>query len=131
LLVDEVRPKVRDHLLSNAKEKNVVIDEINVQIDHVHILVSLSSDQKVDEVVKLLKGESSHWINSENIIKPKFSWQRGYGAFSVSPSHVDVVRDYILGQDEHHRKKSFAEEYQAILREYGFADWETDESVSG
>ncbi len=130
LLVERVRPIVRQHILSNAKEKGIVIDEINVQIDHVHILVSLSSDMRVDEVVKLLKGESSHWINSENVIGPKFRWQRGYGAFSVSRSHLDVVRKYIKGQDEHHRTTTFAEEYAEFLREHGFTDIETDGSVS-
>jgi len=103
---------------------------MSVQVDHLHLLVSLRSDQKVDEVAKLIKGESSHWINSENIVKPKFSWQRGYGAFSISPSHVEAVRKYILGQDEHHRKRTFAEEYRTILKRYGFADGKTDESVS-
>ena len=110
-------------------EKNIHIDTINVQIDHLHVLVALSRDQKIDDIVRLLKGESSHWINSEDIIRQKFSWQRGYGAFSLSPSHLKSVRAYIRNQDEQHRKKTFAEEYQPILKKYGFADLESDESV--
>lgn len=125
-LINEVRPKVTEHLIANAKVKNISIDTINVQIDHLHALVALSSDQKIDDIARLLKGESSHWINAENIIREKFSWQRGYGAFSVSPSHLESVRTYIKNQDEHHRKKTFREEYETILRKYGFSETETD-----
>jgi putative transposase len=128
-LTVDARPKAFEHLIQNAREKGIYVECMNIQIDHIHLLVNLPSDQKIDDVVKLLKGESSHWINSENIIKSKFSWQRGYGAFSVSPSHIEAVRKYIIGQDEHHRKKTFTEEYKMILNKYGFTDMETDESV--
>ncbi len=127
-LISSVREKVKEHLSQNAKDKEIEIQCINVQIDHVHILINLRSDQKVDDIVKLLKGESSHWINSEDIIKNKFVWQRGYGAFSVSQSRVEDVKNYIMGQDEHHRKKTFFEEYKAILEKYGFDRMEIDES---
>jgi putative transposase len=129
MLSKDARPKVREHILGYAKEKGIDIDAINVQTEHVHLLLNLKSDQKVEDVVKLIKGESSHWVNSENLIHPKFAWQRGYGAFSVSPSHLDAVRKYIENQDEHHRKKTFAEELKTILRKYGFNETETDESV--
>ena len=129
LLKSDIKPVIEQHIVQYATSKGIRIDCINVQIEHVHVLISLSSDQKVDEVVKFLKGESSHWINSENLIHPKFSWQRGYGAFSISSSHIVAVREYIKNQDEHHRKKSFAEELNAILLKYGFSAMETDESV--
>lgn len=104
-----------------AKNNNIEILSINIQSNHLHLLISLRSDQKVDEIVKRLKGESSHWINSENIIKPKFSWQRGYGAFSISSSHLEAVKNYIKNQDEHHRKVSFIDEYKKILTKYGYS----------
>ncbi|MBI3365408.1 MAG: transposase [Ignavibacteriae bacterium] len=88
------------------------------------MLIHLRSNQKIDDIVKLLKGESSHWINAENLIRPKFSWQRGYGAFSISSSHVEAIREYIQNQEEHHRKKTYREEMISILRKYGF---ESDE----
>jgi REP element-mobilizing transposase RayT len=123
------RPQVERHLAENAWKNKILIDTLNVQIDHVHMLISLSSDQKIDDIARLLKGESSHWINEESIISGKFSWQRGYAAFSVNPMELDAVRWYIKNQDEHHRQKTFAEEYRSILEEHGFSIPETDESV--
>jgi REP element-mobilizing transposase RayT len=119
-LGDEVRPKVQNHVLIYAQTKNISIDTIGIQKEHIHLLVSMRSNQNIDDVAKLLKGESSHWINSENLIKPKFSWQRGYGAFSISPSHLDAVRTYINNQDEHHRNKSYSEEVADLLTKYGY-----------
>lgn len=117
----EIRDIVKNHILKYAKDNNIEILSINIQSDHLHLLISLRSDQKVDEIVKRLKGESSHWINSENIIKPKFSWQRGYGAFSISSSHLEAVKNYIKNQDEHHKKVSFIDEYKKILTKYGYS----------
>lgn len=131
LLNVRIRPIVEKHILGYAKSNGITIEALNVQSEHVHALINLSSDQKVEEIVKLCKGESSHWINSENLIPQKFSWQRGYGTFSVIPSHYQKVISYIKNQDEHHRRITFAEEYRAILRKYGFAYQETDESVWG
>jgi putative transposase len=129
LLVKDVRSLVEKHILDYSEAKEINILSIKTQIDHVHVLISLGSDQKVDDLVKLMKGESSHWINSENLIRSKFSWQRGYGAFSVSSSHVEVVKKYILNQDEHHRTKTYGEELRTILQKYGYSLSETDESV--
>ena len=115
-----VRPNLQQHILEYAQTKRISIMTIGIQKEHVHVLASIRSDQNIDDVVKLLKGESSHWINSENLIKPKFSWQRGYGAFSLSPSHIEAVRGYINNQDEHHRKKSYIEEISDLLIKYGY-----------
>ena len=117
----EIRDTIKNHILKYAKENNIEILSINIQSDHLHLLISLRSDQKVDDIVKRLKGESSHWINSENIIKPKFSWQRGYGAFSISSSHLEAVKNYIKNQDEHHEKVSYVDEYKKILNKYGYS----------
>lgn len=125
------RPRIERHIRSYAKENEIMLDIVNVQVEHVHELIYLLSNQQVDQIAKLLKGESSHWINDNNVLPQRFSWQRGYGAFSVSPSHLNVVRRYIAQQDEHHRTKTFLEEYNEILGKYGFDPiGETDESVS-
>jgi putative transposase len=115
-----VQQKIRQHLVEYAKTNDIIIIASAIQIEHVHLLINLNSNQQVDNIVKLLKGESSHWINSENLIRPKFSWQRGYGAFTISLSQIDVVKKYINHQDEHHQKISFTEEWQKILLKYGF-----------
>ncbi|MCZ6775353.1 MAG: IS200/IS605 family transposase [Ignavibacteria bacterium] len=129
LLTKEARPQVLEHIAAYGRDNNISIDSLNLQMDHVHVLITLLSNQKIDDIVRLPKGESSHWINAENIIPQKFSWQRGYGAFSVSFSQVELVRQYIRNQDEHHRKNSFSEEFDAMLRKHGFDPVQTDESV--
>jgi putative transposase len=119
ILTDKVRPQLRNHLIHYAAENSITIDSINVQVEHVHTLIELKSNQSIDYPIKLIKGESSHWMNEQDIIPCKFSWQRGYGAFSVGYSQIDMVRDYIARQDEHHRHKSFLEEYTNFIEEYG------------
>jgi putative transposase len=123
-LNNDVRPLLHRHFLDYARQQDIAIDALNVQMEHVHAFIHLRSDQKVDDVVKMLKGESSHWINSENLIQLKFSWQRGYGAFSVSVSQLTTVRRYINNQDRHHAKKTFCEKVDEIVTKYGFGSEE-------
>ena len=116
----ELLPQLMEHIRGNAAEKNIWLDTINAVSDHAHALISLKADQTVAKVAQLLKGESSHWINDKNLTRFKFEWQDEYIAISVSESAVDSVRAYVRNQEEHHRKKSFGEEYQEFLKEYGF-----------
>ena len=74
----------------------------------------------LSDFTKMIKGASSHWMNEQNLIQEKFSWQRGYGAFSVSASQLDAVKKYIRNQDEHDKRKTFEEEYQEWKKNYGF-----------
>jgi Transposase IS200 like len=74
------------------------------------------------------KGDSSHWINENKLIPERFAWGRGYGAFSVSHSDVPRVAAYIAGQEEHHKKKTFAEEYELFVKRYGL-EWQLSVSV--
>jgi putative transposase len=88
--------------------------------DHVHILCLLSKNHAVSKVVGELKRASSVWAKTkEERIFSKFFWQNGYGAFSIGRSEVDAVRAYIESQQEHHRRRTFQEEYRAFLEEYG------------
>ena len=121
LLEREIRTKVFDHIRENAGRKNIHLDTIGGYLEHAHALISLSSDQTIAKTVQLLKGESSYWVNENSLIKPKFGWQDEYFAVSVSESMVEKVREYIRHQEEHHRKKSFTEEYEEFLRGYGFS----------
>ena len=74
-----------------------------VNADHVHALIDLPTNLSIEELIQLLKGSSSHWVNANNILRGKFAWGRGYGGFSVSESNVKRVAEYIAGQEEHHR----------------------------
>jgi REP element-mobilizing transposase RayT len=101
-------------------EKQAVYMKINfVNADHVHALLDLPTSLSVEKVVQLLKGSSSHWINSNNVVTGKFAWGRGYGAFSVSQSNVNRVARYIADQEEHHRVRTFAEELREFITRHG------------
>ena len=86
--------------------------------DHVHILCLLSKKTTVVELLEKVKSHSSKWIKTKGNGFENFYWQNGYGAFSVNPSEIEVVKNYILNQEEHHRKKSFQEEFVAFLKKY-------------
>ena len=94
--------------------------------DHTHALIDLPTNKCIEEVIKLFKGSSSHWINQQQMLKGHSSWGRGYGAFSVSHSDVDRVARYIANQEEHHRKRTYAEEFEIFVKRYGL-EWR-DES---
>ena len=94
-LTDSIRPTVFQHIRENAKKKDIFLDFINGYREHVHALISLGADQTIAQIVKLLKGESSHWINSNGLLRSKFAWQREYFCVSVSESMLDKTRNYI------------------------------------
>jgi putative transposase len=116
----ELRQKVWFHIKENAKEKGIFIDYVNGYSDHCHCLVSLGSDQTIQKIMQLIKGESAFWINKNNLCKEKFEWQDEYFAVSVSESIIDKVRNYIKNQEQHHSKKSFEEEYNEFIDKYNF-----------
>ncbi len=87
--------------------------------DHVHILCRLAKTQSVSNVVEHIKASSSKWLKTQG--SPTFAWQRGYGAFSVSQSHVAPVTSYIEKQEQHHRTMTFEEEFRLILKRYRVA----------
>ena len=85
--------------------------------DHIHILFGLRPTQSLSSLMQEVKRDSSEWINKEKLIRGRFSWQEGYGAFSYSKSHIDKVVKYILNQKEHHQKRTFIDEYKKILED--------------
>ncbi len=117
-LLEEPRIKVLDHIKENAKKKNIYIDTINGEPDHIHCLFGLNADMALSKAINLLKGESSNWINKQNLIKYKFEWADDYFAASVSESQLNKVRAYIRNQKEHHRKVTFEEEYNKFIKAY-------------
>ncbi|MDR0941700.1 MAG: IS200/IS605 family transposase [Bacteroidales bacterium] len=86
--------------------------------DHVHILFGFRPTQALSNLMQEVKRDSSEWINKEKFTMGKFSWQEGYGAFSYSKSHISQVANYIETQAEHHKKRSFIEEYRKILQDF-------------
>lgn len=86
--------------------------------NHIHIFLGLNVDESVSDLMQAVKRNSSLWINQNNKTQNRFEWQKGYGAFSYSKSHVNAVINYIKRQEEHHRKKAFREEYKQILRNF-------------
>jgi len=86
--------------------------------DHVHALFLLSKNHSIAEIVYEVKRGSSKWIKTQDPKLKKFHWQDGYGAFSVSQSHVEQVRRYIAGQERHHRRVTFQDEFRKFLRKY-------------
>jgi putative transposase len=112
--------------LSNYSEDKGIYMKINYfNPEHVHTLIDLPTNKNIEEVVQLFKGSSSHWINEEKLLGGKFSWGRGYGAFSVSHSDVARVATYIARQEEHHAKKSFRHEFKLFVQKYGL-EWHDD-----
>ncbi|QTN30899.1 IS200/IS605 family transposase [Akkermansiaceae bacterium] len=86
--------------------------------DHIHLLVGLKPADSIPDLIRALKAESSKWIKAE-LGRTAFAWQEGYGVFSVSASALEKVREYVLGQEEHHRTRTFKEEYVAMLEKCG------------
>ena len=119
-LNDEIRQSVFNHIKENAKKKQILIDTINGYKEHIHCLLSIKSDQNIATIVQLLKGESSFWINKTGLIKHKFDRQDEYFAVSVSESQLDTVRTYIIKQENHHKKKTFQEEYNEFIKKFNF-----------
>jgi putative transposase len=87
--------------------------------DHVHLLCRLAKTLSVSELVRELKRESSKWLKDQSPDLSSFYWQSGYGAFSISPGHVEALAAYIANQEEHHKKESFQDEFRRLLRLYG------------
>jgi len=119
-LTAEIRQKVFGHIRENARSKDIRLDFINGYVDHVHCLISLGTDQTIEKIMQLIKGESSFWINKNNLCKTKFQWQDEYFAVSVSESILESVRKYIADQEEHHRTKSFDDEFEGFMKRAGF-----------
>jgi putative transposase len=99
-----------------AKEQKSII--VNGVADHIHCFIGLKPSMAVSDLMRDVKNNSSNFINDRKFVKGKFSWQEGYGAFSYSHSQMDEVYKYILNQEEHHKKKTFKEEYIGFLNRF-------------
>jgi putative transposase len=96
--------------------------QINSEPDHIHILIGMRPDQSISAIMQEVKADSSRWINEQKLCVEKFAWQEGYGAFSYSKRQVPDIIRYIQNQEQHHRKKSFLNEYREYLTAFEI-DW--------
>ena len=119
-LIPDLRERLWPYLGGIAKQNQMKTLAIGGAADHVHILLSLPATLSVAKAVQLLKGNSSKWIRETFPKMRSFAWQEGYGAFSVGISGVDATVIYINNQTEHHRKRSFREEFIAMLQKHHF-----------
>ena len=120
IISDELKPLLLSHIKQNAIAKGIFIDTLNCVKDHIHLLISLGTEQTISKIAMLIKGESSFWVNNQKLIRQKFEWQDEYIALSVSESGIDKVRQYIMNQQDHHKKKTFTQEYEEFLNVHGF-----------
>ena len=100
------------------RNNNHKLLSINGMPDHIHILFGLRPVQSISDLLQDIKGSSSKWINEKGFVRGRFYWQEGYGAFSYSKSQLQQVIGYIVNQQEHHRKKTFLEEYKELLHDF-------------
>jgi putative transposase len=113
LIPRERQSDLYGYMAGIAKSEGFGLLEVGGTANHVHLLILLPATYPLAQAVRKIKGGSSRWMGTE------FAWQEGYGAFSVSPSQVSVVRQYIRSQEEHHGKRSFEEEFVSLLRHCG------------
>lgn len=118
LITPELQERIRPFLGGIARQNKMKAIEVGGVADHVHILLSLPSTMAVSKAMQLIKGGSSKWIHETFPKYYEFAWQDEYGAFSVSVSQLDKTIEYIKGQEEHHRKITFQEEFLALLKKH-------------
>src|SRR6266436_9611222 len=121
LITDDKQPTLYDYMGGILRSHGGLSLEINGMPDHVHLLAKLRPDEAVSNVLRDLKANASGWMHKVFPSLKNFSWQRGYGAFTVSQSNVAAVRQYIARQKEHHRNISFRDEFIQFLRENDIA----------
>ena len=114
-LAEAIRERLFAYLGGMARENGMNALEIGGVADHVHLLLSIPASLAVSKALQLLKGGSSHWLKTTFPNMTEFAWQDGYAAFTISQSQLDDVQTYIRSQPEHHRTKTFVEEYKTFL----------------
>jgi putative transposase len=119
LVAPSKREILQRYIAGIIKNNNQKLLAIYANPDHVHLLIGINSlNFKISDFVREIKANSSRFINEEKWLNGKFNWQEGYGAFSYSKSQIDKVVNYILNQEEHHKKRSFKEEYLELLNKF-------------
>jgi REP element-mobilizing transposase RayT len=118
LITEEWRDELYKYITGIIKNNGHKLLTIGGMPDHIHLLIGLRPTQSLSDLMQSVKGDSSEWINKNNFVSGRFSWQEGYGAFSYSRSQLDNVIKYINSQEQHHTKKSFINEYKEFLQKF-------------
>jgi REP element-mobilizing transposase RayT len=118
LLDDALKPRLFAYVKAIVQAHGGRLHNINGAEDHLHLLLSLPTTMALADLMRLVKGRSSHWIRQEFPERRHFGWQNGYAAFSVSRSRLSRVYEYIARQPDHHKKVTFREEFLAFLRKH-------------
>jgi putative transposase len=118
VLPDDIRPALHDYMGGILRDADCSSIEINTEPDHAHILFLFSRSATISNVVRDVKKSSTNWLRGQHANFRDFYWQHGYGAFSVSSSNVETVREYIRNQREHHQKQSFQDEFRTFLKKH-------------
>jgi putative transposase len=103
------------NLINENDCKSFIVNGVE---DHIHCLIGLKPRVSISELMQSIKAKSSKWINEQKLTSERFEWQEGYGVFSYSHSHIDAVYKYIENQEEHHKKRTFKEEYLDFLEKF-------------
>jgi len=119
IIANQWKDELYKYITGIIQNYNHKLLAINGMPDHIHILFGMRPVQSISELMQQVKEDSSKWINKRNFIRSKFSWQEGYGAFSYSKSQIPQVIQYIEKQEEHHKKRTFIEEYKEFLEAFG------------
>ena len=118
LLDTDTRPKLHAYLATVARNAGCECYRAGGVADHVHLAIRLSRTLTIADLVENLKTSSSKWLKTQSADLAAFSWQRGYGCFSVGPADLDSLCAYIDKQEEHHRTRTFQEEFRMFLKKY-------------
>jgi putative transposase len=118
LVRTEFKEELYKYITGIVKNKGQKLISINGMTDHVHILIGLKPAMALADLVQDIKADSSNFINRKKWVRGRFSWQEGYGAFSYGHSQLDTIIRYIQNQEQHHRRRSFKDEYLAWLKKF-------------
>jgi len=102
-------------IITRKQQKSIIVNGV---ADHIHCFIGLKPSMSIPDLIRDVKNNSSKFINEKGYLKSKFQWQEGFGVFSYSHSQIDQVYNYILNQEEHHRKKTFKDEYIELLNKF-------------
>ena len=118
LIEKEWKERLHQYITGIVQNQGHKMLAINSMPDHLHLFFGFRPNQSLSDLMRIVKSESSQWINEQQFNPEAFKWQEGYGAFSYSRSHVQAVIKYVMNQEGHHKKRTFQQEYEEFLKQF-------------